>query len=218
MQVLPEDGKHQLLDYVPASVSPHNLGEWSLSPQYSLEKRLAYRFSILSTLNVRCIGSVYTKKFGLSTAGWRIMSIIGRFEPIFPGVAAQMSTMDADKVTRAVDRLVEMGYTIRNTDAADRRRVILCLTSRGRAVYEEIEELSQEMDAKWRSVLSKEEGATLDAVMDKLDARARELFTEGMAEHRVKAMRLPKRTPVAKRAPAKKLASSPASRARSKAA
>ena len=189
-----------------------------MSPQFSLEKRLAYRFSILSTLNVRCISSVYTKKFGLSTAGWRIMSIIGRFEPIFPGVAAQMSTMDADKVTRAVDRLVEMGYTIRNTDAADRRRVILCLTSRGRAVYEEIEELSQDMDAKWRAVLTKDEGVALDAVMDKLDARAKELFTEGMAEHRVKPLRPAKRSPVAKRPPAKKLASSPAPRKRSKAA
>ena len=189
-----------------------------MDPQFSLEKRLAYRFSILSTLNVRCIGSVYTKKFGLSTAGWRIMSIIGRFEPIFAGVAAQMSTMDADKVTRAVDRLVEMGYTIRNTDAADRRRVILCLTSRGRSVYEEIEELSQDMDAKWRSVLTKEEGVALDAVMDKLDARARELFTEGTVDQRVKAVRSPKRTPVAKRPPAKKLASSPAPHKRTKTA
>jgi DNA-binding MarR family transcriptional regulator len=189
-----------------------------LNPQFSLEKRLAYRFSILSTLNVRCIGSVYTKKFGLSTAGWRIMSIIGRFEPIFPGVAGQMSTMDADKVTRAVDRLVEMGYVIRNTDAADRRRVILCLTSRGRAVYEEVEELSQGMDAKWRSVLTKEEGVALDAIMDKLDARARELFTEGMAEQRIKAMRPPTRGSAAKRAPAKKAAAAPAARKRSRAA
>jgi DNA-binding MarR family transcriptional regulator len=171
-----------------------------LNPQFSLEKRLAYRFSILSTLNIRCIASVYTKKFGLSTAGWRIMSIIGRFEPIFPGVAGQMSTMDADKVTRAVDRLVEMGYVIRNTDAADRRRVILCLTSRGRSVYEEVEELSQDMDAKWRSVLTKEDNQALDALMDKLDARARELFTQGMTQQRAKAMQLATRPAAAKRA------------------
>lgn len=188
-----------------------------MSPQFSLERRLAYRFSILSTLNVRCVGSVYTKKFRLSTAGWRIMSIIGRFEPIFPGVAGQMSTMDADKVTRAVDRLVEMGYVIRNTDAADRRRVILCLTSKGRAVYEEVEELSQEMDAKWRAVLTKEEGAALDAIMDKLDARARELFTEGLAEQRIQAVRPAKRAAVAKRPVAKKAAAAPAPRKRSRA-
>ena len=173
-----------------------------MNDQFSLERRLAYRFSILSTLNVRCIGSVYSKKFGLSTAGWRIMSIIGRYEPIFPGVAAQRSTMDADKVTRAVDRLVEMGYVIRNTDAADRRRVILCLTSRGRAVYEEVEELHQNMDAQWRVALSKEENAALDAIMDKLEVRARELFSESMGDQLSKAVRTPRRAPAAKRPPA----------------
>src|SRR5690606_27159909 len=89
---------------------------------------------------------------------------------------AQLSTMDPDKVTRGVDRLVEMGYVIRNTDAADRRRVILCLTSKGRNVYVEIEELSQEMDAKWRAALTEQERMALDAIMAKLDAAAHELF------------------------------------------
>ncbi len=153
-----------------------------MNPQYSIEHRIAYRFSILSTLNVRCIAHLYNKKFGLTLAGWRILSIIGRYEPIFPGVAAQLSTMDADKVTRAVDRLVDIGYVIRNTDAADRRRVILCLTSRGRAVYEEVEEVSQEMDARWRSVLTPEENRVFSAVMDKLDAQARALFTPEAGE------------------------------------
>ncbi|WP_439589151.1 MarR family winged helix-turn-helix transcriptional regulator [Hydrogenophaga sp.] len=153
-----------------------------MNPQFSIEHRLAYRFSILSTLNVRCIASLYNKKFGLTLAGWRILSIIGRYEPIFPGVAAQLSTMDADKVTRAVDRLVDIGYVIRNTDAADRRRVILCLTSRGRSVYEEVEEVSQEMDARWRSVLTAEESRLFGAVMEKLDAQARALFTPEAGE------------------------------------
>jgi DNA-binding MarR family transcriptional regulator len=145
-----------------------------LNPKFSLERRLAYRFSILSTINA----SVCTRKLGLTTATWRILSIIGRYEPIFAGVAAQRSTMDADKVTRAVDKLVEIGYVIRNTDAADRRRVILCLTSKGRTVYEQVEELSQLVDAKWRSVLTDEENLTLDTLMDKLDARAQQMFVE----------------------------------------
>jgi DNA-binding MarR family transcriptional regulator len=170
-----------------------------LNPQFSLEKRLAYRFSILSTLNVRCIAGLYTNKFGLSSAGWRILSIIGRYEPIFPGVAAQLSTMDADKVTRAVDRLVEMGYVIRNTDAADRRRVILCLTSRGHAVYAEVEEVSQELDAEWRSVLTAEENKMLNGIMDKLDAQARELFTGELAETRFAPVRATKRPAAAKK-------------------
>jgi DNA-binding MarR family transcriptional regulator len=160
-----------------------------LNPQFSLERRLTYRFSVLSTLNLRCIGAVYMKHFGLSHAGLRIFTIIGRYEPIFPGVAAQRSTMDADKVTRAVDRLVELGYVIRNTDAADRRRVILCLSSRGKSVYEEVEQLAQTMDAEWRSVLSAQENAVFDGLMDKLDVQAREIFTLEIGEKRFAHLR-----------------------------
>lgn len=152
-----------------------------LTAQSSLERRLAYRFSMLSTQNMRWVGSKYTKKFGISTAGWRVMSIIGRYEPIFPGVAAQRCTMDADKVTRAVDALVEMGYVIRNADAADRRRVILCLTSRGRAVYEEIEDLHRTVDAKWRLALTQEENTLLDRLLDKLEEQAAELYGSSQA-------------------------------------
>lgn len=147
-----------------------------MDAQFSLEHRLAYRFAVLSAESVRFLGAIYTKKFGISTAGWRIMSIIGRYEPIFPGVAAQHCTMSADKLTRAVDRLVQKGYVVRNTDEADRRRVILCLSSRGRAVYNEVEELHQLMEAKWRQALSQEENTVLDSIMDKLEARAHDIF------------------------------------------
>jgi DNA-binding MarR family transcriptional regulator len=155
-----------------------------MNSDYSMEKRTAYRFSILSTLNMRCVAELYTRKHKLSTAGWRILSIIGRFEPVFPGVAGQLSTMDPDKVTRAVDRLVEMGLVVRNTDAADRRRVILCLSSKGHTVYDEIESASQEIEAELRSAVSAQEWAQFSAVLDKLEAQGKLLFTEEAAHAR----------------------------------
>lgn len=180
-----------------------------LNPKYSLENRIAYRFSVMSTMNLRAIAGVYTKRFGLSAPGWRILSIIGRYEPIFPGIAAQRSTMDPDKVTRAVDRLVEMGYVIRNTDAADRRRVILCLSSRGRLVYEQIEELSQSVDARWRSVLTDDESAAFDAIMGKLESRAEEVFSTDLEQ----LAGTPAGT-AAVRSPTKKRAKTPAAAAK----
>jgi DNA-binding MarR family transcriptional regulator len=149
----------------------------SMDAQFSLERRLGYRFSVLSAQSVRFVGAVYTRKFGLTIAEWRIMSIIGRYEPIFPGVAAKACTMSADKLTRAVDHLVNKGYVVRNTDEADRRRVILCLTSRGRAVYTEVEALHQQTEAKWREALSADESAALDEILNKLEARAQEIFS-----------------------------------------
>jgi DNA-binding MarR family transcriptional regulator len=141
----------------------------------SLENRIPYRFSVLSTYNMRFLAGL-TKKFGLTAAGWRILSIIGRFEPIFPTVAAELSTMDADKVTRSVDRLVEMGFVLRSTDTEDRRRVILRLSARGRRIYETIEADVRALEAQLRSVLSAEEWQSFSTILDKLDAQGRRLF------------------------------------------
>ncbi|HMN78995.1 MAG TPA: MarR family winged helix-turn-helix transcriptional regulator [Burkholderiaceae bacterium] len=142
----------------------------------TLEHRIAFRFSRLVAMNLRCMAGVYAKRFKLTTTLWRIFSIIGRYEPVFPGVVAQYSTMDADKVTRAVDRLVDMKLLIRNTDATDRRRVVLSLSAKGRAVFGEIEAASQSLDARWRGVLTAEEARSFLAAMDKLETQARTLF------------------------------------------
>ncbi len=130
-------------------------------------------------MNLRCMAGLYAKKHGLSAALWRIFSIIGRYEPIFAGVAGHLCTMEPDKVTRAVDRLVDMNLVVRSNDDADRRRVILRLSPRGRTVYGEIEQAFRELDAKWRRALTREEEKTFDALLDKLEAEAKVLFAAG---------------------------------------
>jgi DNA-binding MarR family transcriptional regulator len=146
------------------------------SDAFNLENRTSYRFSILSTLNMRCLAGMFTKKFKLSVAGWRVLSVIGRHETVFPGVVAELSTIDADKVTRAVDRLVEMGLVIRKTDSEDRRRVILRLSAKGQTVFNEVESTCRAMEAELRGVLTAKEWDSFSKALDKLDARSRELF------------------------------------------
>jgi DNA-binding MarR family transcriptional regulator len=146
------------------------------SEAFNLENRTAYRFAILSTLNMRCLAGMFTKKFKLSVAGWRVLSVIGRHETVFPGVVAELSTIDADKVTRAVDRLVEMGLVIRKTDSEDRRRVILRLSAKGQTVFNEIESTCRAIESELRGVLTAKEWDNFSKTLDKLDARSRELF------------------------------------------
>ena len=51
-----------------------------------------------------------------------------------------------DKVTRAVDRLVQLAYVERKQDAADGRRVALSLTFLGQKVYADIEGLTRRVE------------------------------------------------------------------------
>ena len=85
--------------------------------------------------------------------------------------------MDADKVTRAVDRLVSRGLVARKVDAEDRRRIVLRLTARGRRVHAEIEQVRRAIEERFLSVLSAEELARFNATLGKLEAQAARIFT-----------------------------------------
>ena len=157
----------------------------------SLEHRLAYRFSMLAAMVTRCIGDLY-RKHGLTVGGWRTLSIIGRYEPIFPSDIAERTSVDADKVTRAVDRLVTNGLVARKVDAQDRRRIVLTLTARGRRVHSEIDQVRRVTEEKFLSVLTQEEAERFYAALDKLEAQANRIFaTRGAWRELVQPTSLP---------------------------
>ncbi len=141
-----------------------------------LEHRTAYRFSLLAAQSTRCMGELY-RKVGLTVGGWRTLSIIGRYEPIHPGSIAERTSVDADKVTRAVDRLVAKGLVARKVDPEDRRRIVLTLTARGRRVYAYMDHVRRSIEEQFLSVLTLEELAAFSATLDKLETQARRIFT-----------------------------------------
>lgn len=141
----------------------------------SLEYRLAYRFSMLAAQVTRCTSDLY-RKHGLTVGGWRTLSIIGRYEPIHPSGIAARTSVDADKVTRAVDRLVANGLVARKTDPRDRRRIVIRLTARGRRVHYEIDQVRRVTEEKLLSVLTQDEVARFYAALGKLEVQAARIF------------------------------------------
>jgi len=142
---------------------------------YDVEHRTAYRFSMLSTMTTRAIAALF-RRHGLTDLGWRVFSLIGHYEPVHPSHIAKRASFDPDKVTRAVDRLVRVGLVARSVDSADRRRIILKVTPRGRRVYDEIERTRRSMEKEFLSVLDAAELKAFFAALDKLEAQARKLF------------------------------------------
>jgi DNA-binding MarR family transcriptional regulator len=141
-----------------------------------LEHRTAYRFSILAAQSTRCMSDLY-RRLGLTVGGWRTLSLIGRYEPIHPSSIAERTSVDPDKVTRAVDRLVDKGLVARKVDSRDRRRIVLTLTARGRRVYAEVDQIRRVIEEKFLSVLTKEELFRFNAALEKLEGQARRIFT-----------------------------------------
>ena len=145
--------------------------------KHGLEHRSAYRFALLAAQTTRSLTGLY-RKHGLTVGGWRTLSLIGNYEPIHPSSIAERTSVDPDKVTRAVDRLVAKKLVVRNTDKVDRRRIVLRLTARGRRSYNEIEKVRRQVEVQFLSVLSQGELASFYAILEKLEAQARRMFAD----------------------------------------
>lgn len=150
----------------------------------NFERRLTFRFGALSTRVIRCVARMYGPKYRLLPSGWKAMAAIGRYGPVSAKEVCECTTVEPDKVTRAVDRLVKLGFVTRKQDAGDRRRVALSLSPAGRRVYRDVEGVTRRIELTLLEVLSTHERAALRRILRKLEARARERIGSGEAYRR----------------------------------
>ncbi len=73
-----------------------------------------------------------------------------------PELAKNMG-LSLSRISRVVDKLVVNGYLDRNTDAADRRAITLCLTAKGKVVRSKIDEVRSECEARLLEKIPSEE-------------------------------------------------------------
>lgn len=137
-----------------------------------LEEFLPYRLAILSHSVSHSIASIYEKRFGVSIPEWRVIAIVGRFPDLSAVEVAERTVMDKVAVSRAVTKLIKSGVIDREFADADRRRSILNLSEKGRAVHDEIAPLALAMEADLLTDISDEEFEVLDRVIDKLYAKS----------------------------------------------
>ena len=150
-----------------------------------LERRLSYRFSILSARIIRAVANMYGPKYGLLPSGWKAMAAIGRYSPVSAKEVCAHTTVEPDKVTRAVDRLVEQGYVKREQDAFDRRRVALTLTPAGQRAFEDIEFLTRSVELELIGALSPQERRSLSRILAKLEEEAGKCLGERQGWRRI---------------------------------
>ncbi len=141
-----------------------------------LGERASYRFSILSARQVTQMAGVTLKQFGLTGNTWRVLSIIGYYGPMSATEVCEHASLEADKVTRAVDILSCKKIVLRRRNRRDRRKVVLSLSARGRRVYNEIERHRHVMELDLMSVLDADERDALYEILDKIEQRADEIF------------------------------------------
>lgn len=142
-----------------------------------LAERSFYRLSILAIQLNRCVTGGYVTKFSRPANAWKVLTLLGRFGPISVSEITAHASLEMDKVTRIVDSLVRQGLTVRKQGRADRRRIIVSLTAKGRKVVRQIERMIADMEREFLIALSAEEREALYTILDKLQTRAGQIFT-----------------------------------------
>jgi DNA-binding MarR family transcriptional regulator len=140
-----------------------------------LEEFLPYRLSVLSNLVSASIAESYSRRYGLSISEWRVMAVLGRFPGLSAAEVADRTAMDKVAVSRAVNRLIASGRVRRGTDAEDRRRSVLDLTTDGRQIYQRITPVLLRYERELLETLPKPERRQLVDLLRQLHARARRL-------------------------------------------
>jgi DNA-binding MarR family transcriptional regulator len=156
-----------------------------LADSRSHHNRTAYRFSILAARQTRCLSEMYAQIFGLPVSQWKVLPIIGYYGPMSAKEVGERSSLEPEKVTRAVDRLVVRGLVTRRPDAKDRRRVVLSLAGKGKQVFEQSEQLRAIIEEKFLAVLQAKERLAFHRILDKLESHAMVMFDGKQAWRRI---------------------------------
>lgn len=142
---------------------------------FDLEAFLPYRLSIASNRVSRAFAQRYGQAFGLSIPEWRVLAVLGSFQPLSSFEICAKTEMDKAKVSRAVSRLSAAGLIRRAVDPKDKRLLKLAFSAKGRKVYDAIVPLAEEIESEVLSGFDAKERALLDRLLGRLLERTKAL-------------------------------------------
>jgi DNA-binding MarR family transcriptional regulator len=151
-----------------STIAPQGEGRVS---DFHLDDFLPYRLSVTMNRVSRAFARRYAAEFGLSIAEWRVLAVLGSFQPLSSNGIVEKTQMDKAKVSRAVASLLAGGLLKRRVDAADQRLLELTFTARGRRVYEAIVPRARALEAELTTGLGSRERALFLELLARLDSR-----------------------------------------------
>ena len=122
------------------------------------------------------LARVYSSKFGLDIAGWRVIATLGQFGSCTAKTIGQHSHMHKTKVSRAVAVLEGKLMVERLANPDDRREAFLTLTAKGQDVYGRIVPLAEAYEAKLLDILKASDQQELDRLLTLLTDRAQKIL------------------------------------------
>jgi DNA-binding MarR family transcriptional regulator len=152
-----------------------------------LFKFVPFRLNRLAAEVSAALSSEYRERHGLDIPEWRVLATLGfRNEACSAQYIAQCTRTHKSTISRAVTTLMERALIERVANADDRREFNLRLTTRGRALYEELIPRLLRKERDIMSCLSAQERKDFAALLGKIE-RSLDLMQSRETAHETEA-------------------------------
>ena len=152
-----------------------------------LFKFVPFRLNRLAAEVSAALSSEYRERYGLDIPEWRVLATLGfRDEACSAQYIAQCTRTHKSTISRAVTTLMDRGLIERVANADDRREFRLRLTTRGRALYEELIPRLLRKERDIMACLSAQERKEFAALLGKIE-RSLDLMQGREAAHETEA-------------------------------
>jgi DNA-binding MarR family transcriptional regulator len=141
----------------------------SSSGRIDLEHFIPFRLNRLAAEVSRALARVYGERFGIDIPEWRVIATLGDRGRARAQDIALSTRMHKSMVSRAVARLMELGWVARTADAKDRREAPLALTAGGSEIYQQLVPIVLDYQDRLLAGLSVRERRMLGRLLDRLE-------------------------------------------------
>lgn len=139
--------------------------------EFDLERFLPYLLNQAAEATSESFQASYKTAYGMTRTQWRVLANLGKFGSMTARDICTISHIEKTKVSRAVAGLEGDLLLTREVSPDDRRVEILSLTSRGRAVFDDLGKRAIIYDRDLRQQLGAEQAGQLEALLRKLIAQ-----------------------------------------------
>ena len=150
------------------------------SSRRPLDDLLLYRLSRLLAVAGSMVIRLCEGRFGITRREWRLIATLASRGELSSSQLAEHAQLDRARTSKAVSSLAGKQLVLRTHPAGDRRQVLLRLSERGQALYDELFPLVTRINAELMEALDAAEASRLDEALRRLQARAEQLASEAV--------------------------------------
>lgn len=130
--------------------------------------RDGFRMSLWSGFYTGPVFAEIERRFGLARDENNVLFSLAYCSPLTAKSISEFLGRPKNSISRAVDSLLKRGLIDAETDATDRRRILLAIRPEGRALHEETLQISKARERLMLANLNAADRKTLDVILGKL--------------------------------------------------